>query len=330
MKVLWLGNPMFSTSLARFGWRVHIHDYEVLTFFSWDTLVEIAGFEPDVLVVSDKSLPPHVLDIENFPCLTVCYAVDTHIHSWLPFYAQAFDMCLVSLFDHISLFQNKRLVHDVLHWCPPAAKDDDAPMPHITSEHDCLFVGSMHPTLTPRRIAFFDTLKQHVPGLHVEQGDYKQLFPHGRTLINHCEQGDMNFRIFEAMGCGGCLVTPRIGHGMERLFTHGAECMLYNIDDPTEAARYIHALLANPTLAQNMAARALESIDAHHRFRHRAHGFAEILGQKSKEQWQKHIDDRRRVSAELRKNFLRPLYLLLAEAYDNPQVKQAYLKAATA
>ncbi len=330
MNVLWLGNPLFSVPLSGLGWRVHIYNYEELTFFAWDELVALAGFEPDVLVLSDKSLPPHVLGIERFPCVTVCYAVDTHIHSWLPLYGQAFDICLVSLFDHIPFFQNKRLANDMVHWCPPAAKDDDAPMPHITPEHDCLFVGSIHPTLTPKRIAFFEELKKSVHGLHIESGAYKDLFPYGRTLINHSEQGDMNFRIFEAMGCGGCLVTPRIGHGMERFFTHGEECMLYDIDDPSEAASHIHTLLANPVKAQNMASRALEKIDSAHRQRHRAQAFMDIIGHKDKSFWQDCIRQRHAVAHELHKQFLRPLYLLMADAYKSPAMKRAYLHAARA
>ena len=95
-KLLWLGSPFFSGALSDCGWEVRVHNFEEIAVFAWEDLVRLAGWEPDVLVVADKSRPPFVLGMEAFPCLTLFYAVDTHIHSWYPWYAQGFDACLVT------------------------------------------------------------------------------------------------------------------------------------------------------------------------------------------------------------------------------------------
>ena len=104
-RLIWLGNPYFYSSLAACGWQeTCLCQLETFRILRWRDLVSQAGFEPELLVVADKSTPPFVLGMEEFPCLTVFYSVDSHIHSWHPLYAQGFDACLVSLRDHVPRF----------------------------------------------------------------------------------------------------------------------------------------------------------------------------------------------------------------------------------
>lgn len=83
-KLFWIGSPFFAQALRDEGWQVHAMDFQQVAVFGWDDLVREAGWEPDVVVVADKSRPPFVLGMESFPCLTVFYCVDSHIHSWYP------------------------------------------------------------------------------------------------------------------------------------------------------------------------------------------------------------------------------------------------------
>ncbi|MFR8275550.1 MAG: hypothetical protein ACLU98_04125 [Desulfovibrio fairfieldensis] len=130
-RLLWIGSPFFCQSLRSCGWQdVALHNFEDARVFCWEELVRLAGFIPDVLVVADKSRPPFVLGMERFPCLTVFYSVDSHIHSWQPLYAQGFDACMVSLRDDLELFSGPFLPPERVWWSPPFAQDDDQPRPH--------------------------------------------------------------------------------------------------------------------------------------------------------------------------------------------------------
>ena len=322
-RLLWIGSPFFSPALPACGWELCAINFENLAVFSWADLVARAGWEPDVLVVADKSRLPFVLGVEDMPCLTAAYCVDTHIHSWLPFYAQAFDLCLVSLRDHLQFFTNKALGEKHVHWFPAFAKDDDRPGP-LEEEWDCLFVGTLSAEKTPKRIAFLQELRALVPGLHAVRGAYRQLLPKGRVALNHCEAGDLNFRVFEALGCGACLLTPSIGHGLLDLFQDGVHLVTYNEGDAQDAARCIQALLANPLKRSLLRTAGLAAIDAGHRSRHRAEEFSRLL----RAYPQPLIRKRRQRAASIRKHWLRIIYLHMAETEADPRMREAYLQAA--
>lgn len=327
-RLFWIGSPFFCSSLKDCGWQVHFFNFEEVSVFSWKTLVEMAGWEPEVVVVADKSRPPFVLGIEDFPCLTVFYAVDSHIHSWYPHYAQGFDLCLVSLRDHLPLFAGKRLDESALLWSPPFARNEDVPSPEAKPQWDCLFVGSVDPVVTPKRVHFLQELKERVPGLHVTHGNYRQLFGSGRVLINHCEGADLNFRVFEALGCGGCLVTPRIGHGLSELFVDGEHLVTYASEDAIDAAAKINFLLGDRELVNYIAETGMELVNAKHRALHRAHAFTDFLCDVWMNDPQDVVDARRAQAAEIREQWLRVPYLLLAKEINYPLLQQAYLDAA--
>jgi len=322
-RLLWIGSPFFSPALPARGWEVRAINFEDIAVFSWADLVAKAGWEPDVLVVADKSRPPFVLGIEDMPCLTVAYCVDTHIHSWLPFYAQGFDLCLVSLRDHLPLFAGKVLQEDQIHWFPAFARDGDRPGPP-EEEWDCLFVGTLNATKTPKRIAFLQELRALIPGLHTVSGDYRRFFPKGRVTLNHCEAGDLNFRVFEALGCGACLLTPRVGHGLLDLFQDGVHLVAYDPNDVQDAAGRIRELLANPLQRSLMRTAGLAAIDAGHRAGHRA----EKLGRLLQDYPRQRIQERRQRAARVRKQWLRVIYLHMADSENHPRLREAYLRAA--
>ncbi len=325
-RIFWIGSPFFQSSLAKCGFEVHFFNFEDVAVFGWSDLVRMAGYEPDVVVVADKSRPPFVLGVENFPCVTVFYAVDTHIHSWYSFYAQAFDVCLVSLHDHQEFFYNKNLPRERIAWFPPFARDTDAPNPHVQPEWDCLFVGNVNNDNLPKRTQFFKELTEYLPKLHVDKGSYADLFPKGRVLINQCENDDLNFRVFEALGCGGCLVTPRIGHGFSSLFTDGKELVCYEMHNAKDAASKIEALLHDFDLRERIAKDGLEAVNAKHRAMHRARALADLLDNMGN--WDTIIAKRLGAAQNIRKAWLRPIYLLLADALQDDMLRKAYLEAA--
>lgn len=328
-RLLWIGSPFFCSSLRECGWQeVAFHNFEEPRVYGWDDLVRLAGFTPDVVVVADKSRAPFVLGVEDFPCLTVFYAVDSHIHSWEPHYAQAFDACLVSLGGHLQRFAGPYLPAERVWWSPPFAWEEDRPRPELAKEWDCLFVGNVDAETMPRRAAFLEEVGKGLPGLHVTRGDYRALFPRGRVLLNQCEHGDLNFRVFEAMGCGGCLVTPRIGHGMEKLFVDGEHLVGYAPDDAGDALYRIRFLLERPELARYIGETALAEVNAKHRAHHRAQEFTDRLCDLWMQGAEELVAQRRQRAEAVRKEFLSVPYLLWANEVPQPALKQAYLDAA--
>lgn len=362
--LLWLGSPFFLESLKRLlardgepsllgapagQWRVIHHAPAPDAFFVWEDCVRLAGGEPDILVVGDNSRPPFVLGVEHFPCLTFFYAVDTHIHSWIPWYAQAFDACLVSLRDHLPRFGNGRLPEDRIWWSPPYAPDltdEKAAFPEKEKRWNALFVGTVDPVRTPLRVRFVERLQTLVPGFDSMFGDFLRLYPQTETAINFCEHGDLNFRVFESMGCGTALVTPLVGHGLTDLFLPGRHLAIYEGlpapdragdtadlsslmagDAPEQAAERaaeaINNLLADEDLRRAMARNGWDEINRAHRARHRAGSFLTRLRALPQD-----LPDRRRKEAgPIRQTFLRLPYLLWCDSLPDSPLREAYMKA---
>ncbi len=327
-KIFWIGSHFFQAELKQCGWEVHFFNFTDVAVFGWNDLVRMAGWEPDMVVVADKSRTPFVLGMEDFPCLTVFYAVDTHIHSWYPLYAQGFDVCLISLRDHKDLFLHKRLTEQRLFWFPPFARDADKPLPHMPKKWDCLFVGTVDANITPQRMQFLQSLKARVSGLHVMRGAYHTLFSQGKVIFNYCEMGDLNFRVFEALGCGSCLVTPLVQHGLTTLFKDGEELVTYAVDDIDDATRKIDALLQDKERREGIAAQGLAAVDAAHRAMHRARTFTDICTQLWQEDVPALIQARRANAQNIRQRYLRMPYLLLADTIPSPFLQRAYVQAA--
>lgn len=344
--VCWVGGPFFSAALEQFGWKVVWKKPQAGEVLYWSEIVELVGHAPDVVVVGDTSCPPFVLGVEDFPCPTVLYAVDTHIHSWLPWYGQAFDLCLVSLKDHVPRFKEQgRLPGSVL-WSPPYAPETCEQFPlysplelvqrRVEKEFDCLFVGTVNAT-TPARQEFLRSLKDLLPGLRVQRGNFRQLYPKARVVVNFCEQDDLNFRVFEAMGCGAALVTPDLGQGQAELFQAGRHMSTYELREQPEnpvqplfaarqAAKAIIALLEAPGLCLTQAQAGWEEVDKHHRATHRARALAasmEGLGQ--------HVAERRQRAKSIREHSLKLVYLHWAESLQGAEwenLRAAYVRAA--
>ena len=341
--LLWLGNPFFRADMERYGWRVVFRQPRDGEYFTWNNCLELSGGPPDALVAADTSRPPFVLGVERFPCLTLFYAVDTHIHSWMPLYGQAFDACLISLRDHIPLFAGQRLPDDRLWWSPPYAPNIPDEFSTAPKNGDCLFVGSVDPERTPLRRHFLDHLSGLIPALSVEHGHFARFYPRARLVVNICEHGDLNFRVFESLGCGAALVTPAVGHGLTDLFTPGRHLLTFDASfwkeerPPTaeqarslgaqaavNAAPLIRSLLSDPNRCEALARAGWDEVNRRHRARHRAETLARRLERLSAD-----LPRRRHAEADaIREQYLRLMYLLWGESLPDSPLRMAYLRAA--
>ncbi len=345
LKIFWIGSPFFQASINSPDIKMHFFNFEHFAVFYYDDLVRMAGFEPDVVVVGDKSRPPFVLGVEDFPCLTVCYVVDSHIHSWFPYYAQAFDACLVSLKDHIPLFYNKALSKDRIFWMPPFAMDTDMPTQQQLScmdaafakedcsslkyTWDCLFVGTVNALTTPARKVFFEKLQEYIP-VQVMSGDYAQLYTQGKVILNFCEFGDLNFRVFEALACGTALIPPTVQHGFADLFTDEKDLMCYDTSNIQDLVDKVLFLQNNEQKRLELIRNGFAKVDKAHRAKHRAEQFVNILRMLTGEQKELCIQKRLENAHNIRNKWLKAPYLLLADSKPMPEAfRSAYLLAAT-
>jgi glycosyltransferase involved in cell wall biosynthesis len=324
-RIAWVGNKYFSRHMTPLGWEImHLPAHPPL---DWEGVLSSCGCMPHVVVYGDQSLPPPLLNLHAFPCPTVFVCVDSHIHSWYPDYAQAFDLCLINLKDNIPRFQGGRLPDSRIIWTPLYALPRDRPRKAV-KEWDLIFVGTVDPDLTPGRHAFLREVQALVPGLHVTRGRYWELYPRARLVLNEAWRGDLNFRVFEALGCGACLLTPEVGHGQNELFTPGKDLFTYPAGDAEAVAELARRLLQDADLRERVAASGLAKVDAAHRATHRARELDALLKATPLGQ----LTGERLDQAEaIHRRHLKPLYLAMAENLDQAgdrNLRTAYLNAA--
>lgn len=332
INIVWVGNKYFAEKLRRPGVSLTCLDPPPGGHLGWPEIVSAAG-PPDLLAVGDKSMPPFVLGMERFPCLTAIYAVDTHIHSWLPYYAQAFDLCLVSLKDHLPRFQGERLADDQILWSPPYyAGDPLRPEEAAAREKiwDILFVGTLNPRVNPERIAWMEAFRAQEPRLHLASGDFRLLNPQSRLILNHSIGGDLNFRVFETLGCGMPLLSPRLAHGLDELFTDGEDLFLFDQEDIPGAAALAGKLLADPERLLQTARNGHAKVLAAHLDAHRAERLLVLVRSRLESGRAAGLVAGRLKAAEvIHRDYLRLIYLHLAESLEGfPDMQRSYLAAA--
>lgn len=329
--LVWLGHPFFSGRMPDVGWRVVRRSYTGGELFFWKDVLALTGGEtPDAVFLADGSLPPALIGVEDFPCLTVFHSVDSHIHSWHPFYAQGFDLCLVSAAERLQSFRKGRLDSGRVIWSPNFALDDlrppETPPP---KEWDLLFVGTLNPARAPERCTFLENVRERLPeSLHAVFGDFAALFPKARLVLNECSGNELNFRVFEALGMGACLLTPDIGPAMSDLFADGRELFLYPAHDADALAVLTRRLLADQPLRERVAAAGLAAVDAAHRASHRAAALAARLDSLlASGEAGGMIAERLASAPAIRREVLRPLYLHHAESTETDSLRRSYLEA---
>ena len=326
MKLVWIGTFAFHPLMNDEGLETTFIRLREPRAMTWDDICQEAGFTPDVVVYSDRSFAPPLVGVENYPCLTCFYVVDSHIHgSWYPTYRDAFDCCAVSLHDHLPAFKVPAFPDTTL-WLPPYARQQDIPIPDAEMKWDVLFVGNVDPETTPKRAEFLDRLEALLPDtVHVTKtGQYNAVYPHGRIVLNIAERDDLNFRVFEVMACGACLLTPRVEHGQDQLFPAGDFFESYENLNAEDAAAKIQALLADPEKRKRFAAAGAAEIDRAHRMKHRARDLATLI--RSDDVQAAHTARMAQVPYTSRE--MRVLYLHWADAETDATMRTKYLAAA--
>ncbi|MCO6430274.1 MAG: glycosyltransferase family 1 protein [Deltaproteobacteria bacterium] len=225
-----------------------------------------SGFRPDRLVVYDNSSPLLFSGIDELKIPCFFYSVDTHHHWQLHRHLyQVFDGMAVAQSDYLPLF--KDWGQDPT-WLPLWASRYVEPS-YSEKRHGAVFVGNIDPELNPERKTFFDELTRQCEVL-CTRGAYWEIFPFSEIVVNQTVKGDLNFRVFEAMMCGGMLLTEKSDNGLFQLFKDGLHLVSYKKNDVKQAAEIINYYLAHPEEARAIAKAGREEIVRHHLPQHRA------------------------------------------------------------
>ncbi len=220
------------------------------------------GFTPD-LVFQQELLGPRVLlrGLEAVPAVRAFWAIDPHLNAfWQAPYARLFDVLLSTQrrwTRELCACGAGPAVH--LPWYAP-----DRPFtPFAARARDAGFVGRLGPTRPAR--AWLVTLMNRLLPCRVEARDDLSFeamldFCQGTRLApNESITGEINFRLFEAAGCG-CVVLAQalgpLGAEQAELFEPGREILV--CADSLELAENVRLLLNRPRLAEAMGRAAWE------------------------------------------------------------------------
>ncbi len=244
---------------ARFDFQVPWH-----TAIDLDQiLAALSPFTPDVIIHFEACTNIFYRGIEKAPCPTIWRTVDNHIHGWQPLYAPTHDVVLVAQKDYLPLFEE---VHDNAFWLPLCSFPDVHHDRGLERTIAVGFAGSTDPRMHAERARFFSRLTKRVP-VDIRSGLDQEALSHfynqTKIVINQSIQGDLNYRVFEAMANGAMLLTPRIENGLPLLFQDGVELVTYTDGDVDEAAAALHYYLSHEEERERIAAAGARQVKNH-------------------------------------------------------------------
>lgn len=281
MRILELHAPYFRAHLRRdhevLAWGPHPHCDVVATRLVTplaDVLAALpAGWRPDVILIGDDSKPLAVRGLEDAPCPVVLLSVDAHHHAhWHSVLAGACALAFVAQSDYLPAFA---AAGGTARWLPLWAPDA-LPAPAAVARHDVAFIGSLDPRFHPARVRLLEAVRRRLP-VHVATGAWADVFAASRIVLNQTVGGDLNARVFEAMGCGAMLLTEHTTNGLLTLFADGEDLVTYPRGDADAFVEVARRWLADEPARARVAARGRERVLAEHCERHRAAAVADTL-----------------------------------------------------
>lgn len=201
------------------------------------------GFTPDMLFYADDGNLPLLIDPESAPCPSLYYSIDTYCNPWHLPYARGFDLVLVAQKDFLPLFTGEGLPAQ---WFPLFCRSADETAPFDMRDIPVAFVGTLGHKNNPGREPFLRNFRALHP-LVIRSGDFFPVFRRSRIVLNQTAFSELNFRCFEAMGCGSVLLMERCDNGLGELFTPDESILPpYPKNNAAEAARIASSYLARP------------------------------------------------------------------------------------
>lgn len=248
--------------------RADIHIERPLFYKGLAALLDSRGFRPDVVIWMDQGNLPMVFGLEALDCVVLGYTIDDYCNPWHVPFSACFDAVFVAQRDYVSLFEAENLPRPT-RWTPlfcdyerdiDTGADRDIPVS---------FVGTLNPRNIPDRFPFLESFRKHHP-LYTKQGDYRPVFQRSRIVLNQSAIGELNFRVFEALGCGAACLTEDTDNGLADIFTIG-ETMLppYSKGNVASAESIARKMLARPEELATIAKAGRDLVRSEHTSRSR-------------------------------------------------------------
>jgi len=230
-------------------------------------------FVPDLIFYCDSSNIPYFLSIEEVPCLSIFYSIDTYCHLWHYSYGLAFDHVFVAQKGHLEQMQTEA----VASWLPLFATSNSPQNDFAARDIPVAFAGTLAPKNIPQRKAFLTQFRRLQPLLVTSQ-PYAKVYPRAQIVLNQTAMQEINMRCFEAMAHGAALLMEECGHGLRELFTPGHHILpLYRPGDVAHAAEIVAKALENPARLAEIAANGHALAHARHLASHRVATICETL-----------------------------------------------------
>ncbi len=290
MKLLLLDFPLFQKELRQAGHEVVSVGTDSACEFqlpseNYDSAhIQAAlpeGFIPDLVLITEtlkKRRFPAGLGLLRVPL--VWYSIDGHLHlDWHLRYARHFDLVLSTQLAVCDAMKQHGIDAKWLPWSV-----DEVKLPHHDDsmrDIDVSMVGSFNPALRPRRYHLLEDLNRHFRvqlfgppfSSWLDDEQMRQVYRRSRVVVNESVGGEINFRVFEALSEGACLLTDNVP-GLDRLYRVGVDLLSYNRDTLIGTLR---AVLSDEVRRAGIAASGMLHTRRHHFRRQRCSELMEIL-----------------------------------------------------
>lgn len=223
------------------------------------------GFEPDILLQCERLGPRLLLaGLEHIAAARVFWALDPHLNAfWHAPYARLFDLVFSTQrrwMPHLAACGAPRLRH--LPWHAPEGPF----LPFAERSRLAGFVGRLGPT-RPARTWLAELMRELAPqDFALEDNlDFSAMldfYRRTKAVPNESITGEVNFRLFEAAGCGCVVLAQDLGPEQAELFEPGREMLV--CADALELAENLKLLAKSPRLAETLGRAAWERAQAEH------------------------------------------------------------------
>lgn len=215
-------------------------------------LLAARGFSPDLVFWCDACQVPWIFGFETLPAVVIGHSVDQYMNPWHVPYSAGFDAVGVAQKEYLRFFQSAPTDRPAL-WLPLFCDPARCLGPDSPRDIPVSFVGTLEGRVNAARKPFLHAFRTGAP-LFLTSGDYGPIYRRSRLVLNQSAAGELNFRIFEAMGCGAALLTEAVGNGLTDLFKPDAELFTYACGNASDAIRVARRALADPRLPELAAA----------------------------------------------------------------------------
>jgi len=222
------------------------------------------GFEPDVFLWVETGLgrPPDHLEEMDIP--KAAWFIFSHLHGEHHLEsAKMFDVVFVAQQAYIPEFKRCGVEH--VFWLPLACDPEKHGRVPTTKQYDVGFVGSLQDN---RRTILLKVLEREmkVSRKQVFLKEMAKHFSQSRIVFNSAVRNGLNMRVFEGL-CSGTMLLTDDATGMDDLFEHGKDLVVYQDDEIVDVARYY---LSHESERERIAETGRREVLEKHTYDHRA------------------------------------------------------------